>query len=79
MEVHPKLDLEQIKAILAASALVTSWQVLVRRQIALWIKSAVNFSDLLMSKHTPKPARMVSPDQKKNDQAQNGSHPGKLP
>jgi len=32
--VHPKLDIEQIKAILAASALVTSWQVLVADETA---------------------------------------------
>ena len=31
---HPKLDIEQIKAILAASALVTSWQVLVADETA---------------------------------------------
>lgn len=31
---HPKLDLEQVKAILTASALVTSWQVLVADETA---------------------------------------------
>lgn len=34
MRVPPKLDLEQIKAILAASPLVTSWQVLIADETA---------------------------------------------